>query len=110
VGRSSNRKKAQRQAGPSSRQLSQDSPADVETQRQMLQLAAAVQALAQETRDREERIIAARRLWSGGTDPVPAEAPRWTEDSLGDRFFGGVHLAQARTHPAWPPRRSRTPR
>jgi hypothetical protein len=99
VGRSSNRKKAQRQAGPSSRQLSQDSPADAETQRQMLQLAAAVQALARETRDREERVTAARRLWSGGTNLVPAEAPRWTENSLGDRFFGGSHLAQARNAP-----------
>ena len=95
MGRASNRKKAQRQAGPPSH----DSLATAETQRQMLQLAAAVQALAQEATDPEERTTAARRLWSGGTDPIPAEAPRWTENSLGDRFFGGFHLAQARDAP-----------
>jgi hypothetical protein len=64
----------------------------------MIQLAA-VQVLAQETRDREERATAALRLWSGGTDPIPAEAPRWPQPSLGDRFFAGPHLAQARNAP-----------
>ncbi len=95
MGRASNRKKAQRQAGPPS----QDTLAGAEAQRQLLQLAAAVQVLAQEATDHQEHETAARRLWSGGADLVPAEAPRWTEDSLGDRFFGGFHLAQARDAP-----------
>jgi hypothetical protein len=97
VGRASNRKKAQREAGPSSWPPSQDSPAYAETQRQVL--AAAVQLLARETKDREERATAARRLWSGGIDPIPAGAPRWPQPSLGDRFFAGLHLAQARKAP-----------
>ena len=35
-----------------------------------------------------------------GAEPVPAEAPRWPEDSLGDRFFAGTHLEKARNAPS----------
>src|ERR1017187_5113424 len=52
----------------------------------------ACRPLVQETNERKEREAAARRTWSGGAEPVPAEAPRWPEVSLGDRFFGGFHL------------------
>jgi hypothetical protein len=99
VGRASNRKKAQRQAGPSSRRAGQGPQADALTQQQMRLLAAGLQALVQGGQDRQGREAAARRLWSGGAEPVPAEAPQWPEDSLGDRFFGGFHLEQTRNAP-----------
>lgn len=95
MGRASNRKKAQRQAGPSSRQAR----ADAETQQAMRLLVSGLQALVQEGREREEREAAARREWCGGAEPVPAEAPRWREDSLGDRFFNGTHLGETRNAP-----------
>jgi hypothetical protein len=99
VGRASNRKKAHRQAGPSSRQASQGARADAETQQAMHQLVAGLHALVQETKGRQEREADACRIWSGGAEPVPAEAARWSEGSLGDRFFGGFHLEQARNAP-----------
>jgi hypothetical protein len=99
VGRASNRKKAQRQAGPGSRQAIPGSRADAETQQAMLQVVGALQALVQESEERQESEAATRRTWSGGIEPVPAQAPRWPEGSLGDRFFGGFHLDQARNAP-----------
>lgn len=62
-------------------------------------LAGALQTLAEEGRKRKERVTSARRIWCGGADPVPAEPPRWPEDSLGDRFFGGTSVEEARTAP-----------
>lgn len=99
MGRASNRKKAQRQAGPSSGQAIPGSRADAETQQSMLQVVGALQALVQESEERQESEAATRRTWCGGADPVPAQAPRWPEGSLGDRFFGGFHLDQARNAP-----------
>jgi hypothetical protein len=53
VGRASNRKKAQRQAGQGPRQATSGSfRADAETQQAMYQLAAGLQALVQETNER----------------------------------------------------------
>ena len=92
MGRASNRKKAQRRVGQSSRP-------DAKTQQAMRQLVAGLQALVQETEDRKQREAAASRTWSGGAEPVPAEAPLWPEDSLGDRFFGGTFIEQARSAP-----------
>jgi hypothetical protein len=100
VGRASNRKKAQRQAGPSSQRAKQKSQADAATQQAMLQVVGALQALVQESGERKAREAVARRTWCGGAEPVPAEAPRWAEDSLGDRFFGGFHLGEARNAPS----------
>jgi hypothetical protein len=99
VGRASNRKKAQRQSGLSAGQASQKSRADAETQQAMHVLVSGLQALVREGNDRKGREAAARLIWSGGAEPVPAEAPRWREDSLGDRFFGGEHLAETRNAP-----------
>jgi len=76
VGRASNRKKAQRQAGLSSQQAKQKSQADGATQQAMLQVVGALKALVQESQERKAREAAARRTWSGGAEPVPAEAPR----------------------------------
>jgi hypothetical protein len=92
VGRASNRKKAQRQAGQKSRP-------DAATQEAMLKMLTGLEALVKETEVRRDRQASARWIWSGGTEPVPAEAPRWREDSLGDRFFGGDFLREARKAP-----------
>jgi hypothetical protein len=35
-----------------------------------------------------------------GAEPVPAEARRWPEGSLGDRFFTGTYLEEARNAPS----------
>lgn len=51
------------------------------------------------TSKRDEGVVAASRAWCGGAEPVPAQAPRWAEDSLGHRFFAGVHLSRMRTAP-----------
>jgi hypothetical protein len=93
VGRASNRKKAQRQAGQRTR-------VDVATQQAMLQLASGLQAMVQEMDARKLSQADARRTWSGGAEPVPAEAPQWAEDSLGDRFFGSTFLDRPRYAPS----------
>ena len=92
MGRASNRKKAQRKTGHKSQ-------ADAATQQAMHQLVAGLQAIVEENQEREEREAVASRVWSGGAEPVPAEAPQWSEDSLGDRFFGGTFLREARYAP-----------
>ena len=91
---------AQRQARQGPRQASGSFRADAETQQAMHQLAAGLQALVQETNERQEREAAVRRTWSGGAEPVPAEARRWPEGSLGDRFFTGTYLEEARNAPS----------
>jgi hypothetical protein len=91
---------AQRQARQGPRQASGSFRADAETQQAMHQLAAGLQALVQETDERQEREAAVRRTWSGGAEPVPAEARRWPEGSLGDRFFTGTYLEEARNAPS----------
>ena len=68
MGRASNRKKAPRRAGQSSR-------ADVEKQQAMHLLVSGLQALVRDGKERKEREAAARRIWCGSADPVPAEAP-----------------------------------
>ena len=98
MGRASNRKKAQRQAGQGSRQASRSLRTD-ETQQVMRQMVAGLQALIRETNERQEREAAVRRAWSGG-EPAPAEARQWPEGSLGDRFFTGTHLEEARKAPS----------
>lgn len=40
-----------------------------------------------------------RRAWCGGPEPVPAEVPRWPEDSLGLRFLNETYLDEARNAP-----------
>jgi hypothetical protein len=96
VGRASNRKKAQRQAGLRSRHGSR---ADAETQQAKRLLADALQTLVEEGKERKARETSARRAWCAGAEPVPAEAPQWPDGSLGDRFFDGFHIEEARTAP-----------
>jgi hypothetical protein len=93
VGRASNRKKAQRQVGPKTR-------VDAETQQALLQMVAGLEAMTQEMGGHTEREAAARRIWSGGAEPVLAEAPQWAENSLGDRFFGGTFIDRVRNAPS----------
>jgi hypothetical protein len=64
------------------------------------QFAVGLQALIQETEERKDRETIARRLWSGGAESVPAEAPQWPEGSLGGRFFGGFDIERARNAPS----------
>ncbi len=99
MGRASNRKKAHRQAAYSARQARQSSGADAATQQVTRQLVDGLQALIQAAKEREQREASACRAWCGGAEPVPAEAPRWPEGSLGDRFLTGTYLAKARNAP-----------
>ena len=92
MGRASNRKKAQRQAGP-------ETQPDAETQAALLKVLTSLQMMADENDERRDREATARWIWSGGAEPVPAEAPSWREDSLGDRFFGGHFLREAQKAP-----------
>ena len=100
MGRASNRKKANRQAARGARQARQGSPADPATRQAMLQVVDALKAISQKATEHTQRQAAARRAWCGGADPVPAQAPRWPEGSLGDRFFTGFHPEEARTAPS----------
>jgi hypothetical protein len=92
VGRASKRKKAQRHAG-------QKPKPDAATQEAMLMVLGGLQALVEENRGRRDREAAARWIWSGGAEPVPAEAPPWPDDSLGGRFFNGSFLRGAQKAP-----------
>ena len=93
MGRASNRKKAQRQVGPKTR-------VDAETQQALLQMVAGLEAMTQEMGGHTGSEAAARRIWSGGAEPVLAEAPQWAENSLGDRFFGGTFIDRVRNAPS----------
>jgi hypothetical protein len=102
MGRASNRKKAQRQAGLSSGPARRSSLADTVSPQVRRQLSGVLQTLLEEAEERDEREASARRAWCGGAEPVPAEAPRWPENSLGDRFFASTYLEQARHAPCLP--------
>jgi hypothetical protein len=92
MGRASNRKKAQRQAGP-------EPQPDAATQEAMLKVLTGLQAMVGENEERRKREATARWIWSGGAEPVPAVAAPWREGSLGDRFFGGHFLGEAQKAP-----------
>jgi hypothetical protein len=88
MGRVSNRKQANRQAG-STRQ----------TRKAMRLLESGMRALARETTERRQREAAAARVWCGDREPVPAQAPAWPAGSLGDRFRN-AYLEDARSAPS----------
>ncbi len=92
MGRASNRKRVRRQAGYSSRPWAP-------TQQAILQLAGGLQALSQEMETRRERRTASHQKWCAGSEPVPAEATRWPEGSLGERFFSCSYVEEARNAP-----------
>jgi len=92
MGRASNRKKAQRQAGEAPQP-------DAATQEALLTVLNSLQMMVEENEERRDREAAARWIWSGGAEPVPAVVPPWREDSLGDRFFGCHFLREAQKAP-----------
>src|SRR5260370_40349349 len=102
MGRASNRKKARRGGGLSSGRVRRSSLADTMSPQVRRQLANVLQTLFEEAEEREEREASARRAWCGGAEPVPAEAPRWPEDSLRDPFFASTYLGEARPPPSLP--------
>ena len=88
MGRASNRKKANRQAGQTR-----------QARRAMRLLENGLRTLAQETTERKQREAAASRAWCGGREPTAAKAQPWPEGSLGDRFRNGF-LEDARNAPS----------
>jgi hypothetical protein len=93
MGRASNRKKTQRQA-------SGRPQLDAATQLANHRLVGRLKALVDETNKHQDRVAAARWIWSGGAELIRAEAPQWPEGSLGDRFFGSTFLREARKAPS----------
>jgi hypothetical protein len=88
MGRASNRKKANRQAGRSR-----------QARRAMRLFEDGLRALMQETTERKQREASASRVWCGGREPAPAEVPPWPDGSLGDRFRN-CFLEEARNAPS----------
>lgn len=99
MGRSSNRKKARREAARRTRRARQGSRTGAAPQSAVLALAAARKAIDQVFGPPGERQAPEYRAWCGGGQPVPAQEPRWAEGSLGDRLCSGMHLARARNAP-----------
>lgn len=97
MGRASNRKLARRQAAHSTRPATPAFQAEAAKQ---LQLVVSLRALGQAFQEHNDRYTEACRAWCGGREPVPAEAPRWPEGSLGRRLSSRPFLAQARNAPS----------
>ena len=91
----SNRKKPR---GPAGRAAGRD-PA---TGQRVLQALAALQAMSESMAARRDGLTAASRTWWGEHDPSPADVPAWPAGSVGDRFFSGMLLAEARKTPSLP--------
>lgn len=66
----------------------------------MLQLLGGLKRMADEFRERKERVAAARRAWCGDVEPVPAEVPRWPEGSLGARLLDKSYLEETQSAPS----------
>lgn len=77
-----------------------ETESDAATRQAMLQLIAGLQAMTERMDAHSEALVAARRVWSGGNDPVPPEAPAWPDGSVGDRFFSGMLLDEASKAPS----------
>ena len=91
----SNRKKPRGSAGPAGGR-------DPATGQRVLQALAALQAMSESMAARRDGLTAASRAWWGGHDPSPADVPAWPAGSVGDRFFSGMLLAEARKAPSLP--------
>jgi hypothetical protein len=91
----SNRKKPRGPAGPAAGR-------DPATGQRVLQALAAWQAMSESMAARRDGLTAASRAWWGEHDPSPADAPAWPSGSVGDRFFSGMLLAEARRTPSLP--------
>lgn len=91
----SNRKKPRGPAGPAAGR-------DPATGQRVLQALAALQAMSESMAARRDGLTAASRAWWGEHDPSPADVPAWPAGSVGDRFFSGMLLAEARKTPSLP--------
>lgn len=97
MGRASNRKKAQRQAGgPNLRRIKQD----IRSQAVATRSAFGLDAMVRFAGERVRRRSAALRAWSGDTEPAPADVPPWPEGSLGHRLLAGTPLGEAQDAPS----------
>jgi hypothetical protein len=75
---------------------------DPATGQRVLQALAALQAMSESMAARRDGLTAASRAWWGEHDPRPADVPAWPAGSVGDRFFSGMLLAEARKTPSLP--------
>jgi hypothetical protein len=91
----SNRKKLRGPAGHAAGR-------DAATGQGVLQALAALQAMSESMAARRDGLTAACRAWWGEHDPSPAQVPAWPAGSVGDRFFSGMLLAEARKTPSLP--------
>jgi len=99
MGRSSNRKKARREAAHRTRRASQGSRAAAAPRQAAFSLASARKRLDDVFGAPVDQQPPEYRPWCGDVRPVPAEEPRWAAGSLGDRLCSGPHLRLARTAP-----------
>jgi hypothetical protein len=87
MGKASNQKKKRRQGiGPSR--------ADLESQRNLEQLARAARDISTMFAKRREHRAAVGRIWWRGGEPEPADIPTWAEGSAGERFFGDTKMKE----------------
>lgn len=63
------------------------------------QVTAGLEAWSREITRRKEQESAARRMWCSGNEPIPAEVPSWSENSVGARFFSGLGAQEAMRAP-----------
>jgi hypothetical protein len=91
----SNRRKPRGPAGPAGGR-------DPATGQRVLQALAALQAMSESMAARRDGLTAASRAWWGEHDPSPADVPAWPAGSVGDRFFSGMLLDEARKTPTLP--------
>jgi hypothetical protein len=100
MGRASKRKKIRRQTAHRSGRAGQASGADPQVQEAMLKIIDGLQTMTDTFRRHKEQYKAACRMWCDGDEPIPAREPKWPEDSLGDRFFAGTYMDEARQAPS----------
>jgi len=100
VGRASRRKKIRREAKGSARQTGQVARGNAGTQETLLQVVAGLEAMNERFRRSQERYESARQAWCGGGELVPATEREWPEDSLGGRFYAGMHMEEAQSAPS----------
>jgi len=100
VGRASRRKKVRREAKNSSRRAGQVPQGDTGSRQALVQVIAGLEAMTEGFRRRQERYESACRGWCGGGEPVSATEWEWPEDSLGGRFYAGMHVEEAHSAPS----------
>ena len=98
--RSSNRKKARREAARRMPQASHGSRSRGAPEPAALALASARKMVKQVFGTPEHQSVPEYRAWCGGAQPVPAQERRWAEGSLGDRLCSGPDVARARWAPS----------